>query len=205
MQFQFAEKMVAASHEASFERKRWYFVRGRGFTAYELLSLPAKHDIFKEDTTLLSFRESLRKKMNTKTNPLIEAIFDEETKLQPDERMNKHTIIWNFFAEGEGVRELGIAPCGERRAWAAWAASAGDAASKLWYILLALTFTVSLQKERSGKHVKTTHQRLLPSLQQQGLQPGQQVQKCSPAPTRPPARPRPPASSACPRAHSPTD
>jgi hypothetical protein len=155
------------------ERKEFYFIRGQGFTVFELLALPRCHDVFIEDAELRNFRDSIKKRLTARLSPLVAAIFPEEKELEDRLRMNKALIIGAYFAKD--ARIVGESPYGERITFDSWAASSGSAASKFRYILLGLTFTMRLQQERSGNLGVTTHQKLLPSLTQQGQKSLQQV------------------------------
>ncbi len=147
MQIHFDEKNVKdPTDEDHLVRKRFFFIRRLGFTALQLLSLPWDHELFTEDPDLKQYRAHIVASMNARLTPLILAIFPEED--DNPERINKAIIMRKFFKEHG--RKIGEAPCGISRSWTEWTESPGGAASKLWYILLALTSTVRLQMERSG-------------------------------------------------------
>lgn len=145
------------------------FIRQRGFTVQELLAIPPSHEVFEEDETLKDFTARLKRAVNGRIAPLLDAIFPEENDRPLHLRMGKRRVMTDFLEQF--MRKKGESPCGARTSFRQWAESPGGAASKLWYILPGLTFTVRLQMERSGNQVMTTQQKLLPSLQQQGRQP----------------------------------
>jgi hypothetical protein len=147
----------------STETRKVNFLRQRGLTAWELLTIPAGHEVFKEDTYLAAFTSRMKNAVNRRITTLLKYTFPEEQRRA--EKMNRRRVMSEYLAPK--MRHVGAAPCGDSTtyvSWAAWAASPGGAASKLWYIVLGLTFTVRLQMERSGNQVMTTHKQLLTSL-----------------------------------------
>ena len=160
-------------------QKEHNFLRQRGFTVPELLAIPAGHEVFEEDETLKDFTARMKRAVNFRIGPLLDATFPEEKDRPANLRMGKRRVMTQFLERF--MRMKGESPYGASTTFKAWAESSGGAASKLWYILPGLTFTVRLQMERSGNQVMTTQQKLLPSLQQQGRKP----------PSQPPPQPPP--------------
>ena len=165
MQIQYTELYVRNPDDIDTpELKKHYFIRKRGFTFLELLTIARGHELFKEDTVLGKHRDYVKEALNKRVSPLVELTCPEEKRLSPRERMNKAKVIGNFFEERRQYRSAGESPCGERTTFKCWAATPGGVAQGLWHILLGLTFTVRLQMECSGNHVMMTCLLLLQSL-----------------------------------------
>jgi hypothetical protein len=120
------------------ERKQHHFIRKRGFTFLELLTIPRGHELLKEDTVLGKHKDYIKEALNKRVSPLVELICPEERLLKPKERMNKAMVIGKFFEERRQYRSVGESPCGERTTFKCWAATPGGVAQEFKHILLGL-------------------------------------------------------------------
>ena len=115
------------------EPRKINFLRQQGFTAWELLTIPPGHEVFGEDTLLKEFTSRMKDAVNRRITLLLKYTFPEEQQRAPQVRMNRRRVICDYLQNK--MRKVGESPRGDQTryvAWAAWAASPGGAASKLW-------------------------------------------------------------------------
>lgn len=117
-----------------------YFIRARGFTAWEIITAAKNHQIFEEDTVLSNHRDYLKSQVIKRVSYLTDQAFPEEMGLPSKERMNKATVLGKFFQERKLQLDRSFAPTGEMSAsFEHWEASPGTETVENCYAQLLLS------------------------------------------------------------------